>query len=248
MSVAVAVLIRPRPPRVLFSPVALILATALTVGCDQHDQASGSGDLVTVVDTLNGVIHVTHTGTPPEWRLAPVASIGPKTLTDQGAPEEFGLVTAVALGPDGNVFVADARNHEVRVFGLDGAHRRTFGRDGEGPGEFRSLYSLAWVGDRLLVMDPHLGRIGELSAEGDWLGQRRTTAGLTGSQEFIRLYPVGANEAFRFAFGPERQTLWVGHDSGGDTGDTVPRLRVADNLPGAVAAMFCEAERDDWPL
>ena len=66
-----------------------------------------------------------------------MVSIGPKTLTDTGSPEEFGGVYSVALGPDEEVFVADGLNHEVRVFGLDGAHRRTFGREGEGPGEFQ---------------------------------------------------------------------------------------------------------------
>ena len=70
---------------------------------------------------------------------------------------------------------------------------------GRGPGEFRNIYSIAWVGDRLLTFDPPLGRLGAFSAEGEWLGQRRTeAAGLTGSAADIRLYPVGANEVFRF--------------------------------------------------
>ena len=51
--------------------------------------------------------------------------------------------------PDQSVFVADEMNHEVRVFGVDGVHRFTFGRNGEGPGEFGRLYSVPWLGDRL---------------------------------------------------------------------------------------------------
>ena len=229
-------------PRFLPSPLLFILPAILGAGCEPGDPAAGGGDLATTFDSIGDVVHVTNTGTPPEWRLAPVASIGPKTLTDQAAPEEFGLVTAVALGPDGNVFVADARNLEVRVFGLDGAHRRTFGRDGEGPGEFRNIYSLAWVGDRLLILDPRLGRIGEFSAEGEWLGQRRTAGGLSGSPAFIRFYPVGANEAFRFARVPDG-TVLVGHHSRGETGDTVSFLRAPANSPGAIEAIICEGER-----
>lgn len=231
-----------RPLYILSHSLFCILAVPLTSVCGQQGTTSGTGDLAVTVDTIAGVIHVTNTGTPPEWRLVPVVSIGPKTLTDQGAPDEFGRVSAVALGPDGNVFVADDRNNEVRVFGLDGAHRRTFGRDGEGPGEFRGLYSLAWVGDRLLTFDPHLGRLGEFSAEGEWLGQRRTAGGLTGSPAMIRLYPVGANEVFRFAYGPERGQRWVGHHAGGDTGDTVPLLQVPEGLPSAIRPILCEGD------
>lgn len=218
------------------------LACALSAACGPQDPGSQAGGLTTTFDTVGSVVHVTNAGTPPEWRLAAVVSIGPKTLTDEGGPEEFGRVTAVALGPDGNVFVADVRNREIRVFGLDGAHRRTFGRDGEGPGEFRSIYSIAWVGDRLLTYDPHLGRIGEFSAGGEWLGQRATAGGWTGSPADLRFYPVGPNEVFRNALGADMESVWVGHHSSGDTGDTIPWVRSEGDFPGAVEPVFCEAE------
>ncbi len=221
-----------------------VLVASLAAGCTQGDRATGEGDLTTTFDTVAGVVHVANAGTAPEWRLVPIVSIGPTTLTDQGGPDEFGRVSAVAFGPDESVFVADERNSEVRVFGLDGAHRRTFGREGEGPGEFRSLYSLAWVRDRLLTLDPRLGRIGEFSAEGEWLGQRTTVmAGFSGSPAFIRFFPVGPNEVFRFAYSLERETVWVGHHATGDTGDTVPGPRgPVTPLPGAIPPMVCEGD------
>lgn len=218
------------------------LAAVLAAGCGQPANAPDTSDLTTTVNTIAGVVHVTNTGTPPEWRLVPAVSIGPKTLTDEGAPEEFGGVTAVALGPEGNVFVADAQNREIRVFGLDGVHRRTFGRDGEGPGEFRSIYSIAWVGDRLLTYDPHLGRIGEFSAAGEWLGQRATAGGWTGSPADLRFYPVGPNEVFRYALAADMERAWVGHHSTGDTGDTIAWVPGMEDAPGAVEPIFCEAE------
>lgn len=220
-----------------------IVATALAAACDQQRAGSERGDLATTFDTLGSVVHVTNTGMPPDWRLEPVVSIGPRSVTEQETPNEFGRVSAIALGPDETVFVADDRNNEVRVFGLDGVHRRTFGRDGEGPGEFRGLYSLAWVGDRLLTFDPHLGRIGEFSAEGEWLGQRRTAGGITGSPAFIRFFPVGPNEAFRFAVSPDMGTVWVGLDGHGDTGDTVPWLTAPRDPPGVTETIICEW---DW--
>ena len=74
------------------------------------------------VMNYEGVTPVTNTSAPPPARLELVVSIGPKTLTDTGSPEEFGRVSSVALGPNEAVFVADDINHEVKVFGLDGAH------------------------------------------------------------------------------------------------------------------------------
>ena len=207
------------------------LAGALSAACTT-DAAAPPGDFATTFDTIGGTVHVTNTGTPPPARLVPVVSIGPKTLTDTGSPDEFGGVNSVALGPDGEVYVADARNFEVRVFGLDGAHRRTFGRQGEGPGEFQALSSLAWAGDRLLTYDVMLGRVGEWSAEGEWLGQQRTRGFMTGGGGAIRLYSVGPDELYRYAtgsasetrFGSVLQSLYVGLNSRGATGDTLVQL------------------------
>ena len=222
----------------------VLVAAGLAAGCAQDDEAR-PGDLATTFDTIGGIVHVTNIGTPPPARLVPVVSIGPKTLTDTGSPDEFGGVTSVALGPDGDVYVADGRNFEVRVFGLDGAHRRTFGREGEGPGEFQALSSLAWAGDLLLTMDPMLGRVGEWSGEGEWLGQRRTRGLITGWPG-PRFYAVGPDELYREALGSSYETsfgsalrsLYVGLNSRGATGDTLPELpEPPDASPSAI---FCE--------
>ena len=224
----------------------LLLASSvgLAAACAQDD-GPRPGDFAVTFDTIGGVVHVTNTGTPPPARLVPVVSIGPKTLTDTGSPDEFGGVSSVALGPDGDVYVADGRNFEVRVFGLDGAHRRTFGREGEGPGEFQALSSLAWAGDLLLTMDPMLGRVGEWSGEGEWLGQRRTRGFITGWPG-PRFYPVGPDELYRHAlgsayetsFGSALRSLYVGLNSRGATGDTLPELpEPSDASPSGI---FCQ--------
>ena len=215
---------------------ALTLTATLAAACVQDDAPAAD-----FIINYDGVIPVTNIGPPPPARLDLVVSIGPKTLTDTGSPEEFGSVTSVALGPGGEIFVADGRNREVRVFGLDGAHRRTFGREGEGPGEFQSLNSLAWAGDRLLSFDPEQGRIGEWSAEGEWLGQRRTQTGVTGAPDVLRLYPVGPDEVFRRALGPDLDMRYVGLNSRGETGDTLAWLRGPSSGPPAY--IECRYER-----
>ncbi len=218
----------------------LILASVLTSACDQGSPAA-PGNLTTTIDTVDGVIRVTNTGTPPAWQLTQVVSIGPKTLAvGDGGPDEFGRVSSASLGPDEAVFVADAGNREIRVFGLDGVHRRTFGREGEGPGEFSGLYSVAWTGDRLLTLDPDLGRVAEFAADGEFLGQRQTQGGWSGTG--IRLFPVGADETYNFALvaGPDGlESAFVGHNSSGETGDT---LRQLEQPPGPATAVICRYE------
>ncbi len=237
---------RTAPVSAIVPAVALaMVAATMTTACTPDGTAPPS-DFATTFDTIGGVVHVTNTGTPPPARLVPVVSIGPKSLAMTEAPDEFGGVNSVALGPDRNVYVADGRNFEVRVFGLDGAHRRTFGREGEGPGEFQRLSSLAWAGDRLLTFDPMIGRVGEWSAAGEWIGQRRTRGNITGGGGAYRLFPVGPDEVYRFAVGPSYETrfgsalqrLYVGLDSRGETGDTLVSLPEPSDGPSSV--ILCE--------
>lgn len=222
-------------------PFALpVLPAALAVmasGC--VSEAPPAGDLMIATDTVGGIVRVTNTGTAPAWRLIPVVSIGPASLSETGAPEEFGRVNSVALGPAEAVFVADGFNQEVRVFGLDGVHRRTFGRNGDGPGEFRSLYSLAWVGDRLLTLDPNLGRIGEFSAEGDWLGQQPVEGSVSGPIDHIRFRPVSRDQVYRLGYMRNATgitSVLVGHDRRGETGDTLSWLQAP---PGSAGFIRC---------
>ena len=217
---------RRRQPCILLTTTPILAAT-LTVACGQ-DSTVARGNLTTTFDTINDVIHVTNTGHPPEWQLTQVASIGPKSVTETGSPDEFGGVRSAALGPDNALFIADLINREVRVFGLDGAHRRTFGREGEGPGEFSGLHSITWVGDRLLALDYVIGRVTEFSAEGDVLGQRRMRGRIGGSPLRFRFFTVGPDEAYAMTYvvGETRRGLmFAGHDSRGETGDTLPLLR-----------------------
>ena len=217
----------------------LLVATALAAACNPGGADNPANRVSTTVDTVDGVIRTHNAGTPPELQLVRVASIGPESMTETGSPDEFGNVYDVALGPDGTVFVADAANREVRVFGVDGAHRRTFGREGEGPGEFGRLYSVAWLGGRLLALDSQQGRISEFSIEGEFLGQRRIRGGLSGGPGWVRLYRVGAEEAYHVTLAeasvPGRWWEFIGVDSGGETGDTL--LQIAG--PGA-ASIVCE--------
>ena len=61
-----------------------------------------------------------------------------------GEPGQFARVRALALGPDGLLYAADACNHRIQVFTRDGKLVRCWGHSGTGPGELRYPYDLAF--------------------------------------------------------------------------------------------------------
>ena len=77
-------------------------------------------------------------------------------------PGQFNDPTGIAIA-DGEVFVSDARNGRIQVFGTDGSFRRQFGRPGSAPGELGrpmnlsirdgALYVPEYFNDRIQVFD-----------------------------------------------------------------------------------------------
>ena len=229
-------------------------AASLAAGCGDERSSGGSSggsSLTTTVDTVGSWVRVVSSGDPPEWNLALVASIGPGPLSDEATPGDFGEAVSVALsaGEDA-VYVADQQNCEVRAFGMDGTHQRTFGRCGEGPGEFSPFfYSIAWAGDKLLAFDLGGGRIGELTAEGEWVGQR-SVVGVMGGGPLFALFPVGNGEVYARALTGERIAggrgrlgggrmgyAYLGHNAAGETADTVAPRSPPEGLD---RSMLCE--------
>lgn len=96
-------------------------------------------------------------GGSPGWRAVPVLTIG----ADSAEAYRFGQVGDVAATAAGDIIVLDQAAAQLRVFGPDGAFRRTIGREGRGPGELSRFANTILVapGDSLLVPDPRERRI-----------------------------------------------------------------------------------------
>jgi len=74
--------------------------------------------------------------------------------TIAGAPEsQLFRVSSALRHEDGRIFVANAGTSEVRVYGSDGSHLYSFGREGDGPAEFRSPKLVLLRGDTVFVQD-----------------------------------------------------------------------------------------------
>ncbi len=83
------------------------------------------------------------------------------------ADGEFQRVRALAFGPDGLLYVADACNHRVQVFEKSGAFVRVIGGPGTEPGRFAYPYDLAFDPDGFLyVVERGNARVQKLNREG----------------------------------------------------------------------------------
>lgn len=85
----------------------------------------------------------------------------------------FGKVAGVAVGGDGAVYVGDRQALAVWHFDSTGVLVDSIGAEGDGPGDFRNIAGVQFVGDRLLVFDPSLRRL--TSFDGKDPGKIRTT-------------------------------------------------------------------------
>lgn len=67
--------------------------------------------------------------------------------SDGSGEGQFDLPTAVAVDGDGNVYVADQRNHRVQKFNSSGVFLDEWGSSGSGTGEFNQPHDVAVDGD-----------------------------------------------------------------------------------------------------
>ena len=88
--------------------------------------------------------------------------------TGGGPAYEFTSIAQV-LERNDSVFVRQQGIQEIRVFDTSGIHLGTIGRAGGGPGEFRSLEAMGFVGDTLWSIDGDLRRLSFFSPNGTLL-------------------------------------------------------------------------------
>lgn len=100
-----------------------------------------------------------------------------ESLRLDGGSNGFVPIAQLAVGRDGTIGVWQSMDAKVRLFSPEGKELGSFGRSGEGPGEFRSLGAYGWVGDTLWILDARLHRTsfhtvrGALVRDVPWLPQ-----------------------------------------------------------------------------
>ncbi|HEX9936929.1 MAG TPA: hypothetical protein VGB15_07395 [Longimicrobium sp.] len=147
---------------------ALLLAVTAGAGCRERADARPP---LAVRDSA-GVRIVEHRGstaTVPAWRVEPAPMVDLGGAGGGNGPALYRVAEVLRLD-DGRIVVANGGSSALEIFGANGAHLRSVGRAGDGPGEFRSL---SWVGrvagDTLAAWDSGLGRLSLFTPAGDYV-------------------------------------------------------------------------------
>ena len=107
------------------------------------------------------------------WRIdiAGTLAIGG---VDGDESDLFGRVSGLVISMDGSIHVADDQSKDVRVFSASGEFVERYGRDGEGPGEFRTISGLGRTPNGgIAAVDGSLGRLTRFGPQGEVEGQFR---------------------------------------------------------------------------
>ena len=195
----------------------LLLAT-LTSGCLRP------ADAPLVRDTLPGGITHVRALRPlgaPDTLPIPLVEIQRIRPPDDSAGG-LGEVLDIAVGDSGEVYVVEAGPLRIDRYSSSGEFAGSIGREGGGPGEYRSA-AIAWVGGALIVHDFRLARTSVFDGTGrllrSWTSSCCIGQGIRGDQAGRIYLPVLQNS------GPwaGQQEGWLRYRQDGTLIDTVWR-------------------------
>ncbi|MFC1556092.1 6-bladed beta-propeller [candidate division KSB1 bacterium] len=147
--------------RILFS---FFVVAALFASC-------GSDNSAPISETIDGVTYIHNKA--PKYSSPQEAGFGLQFVGKTGdlyaADENYSLYLPVDIGLDkaGNLYVLDSGNYRVQVFDTQREYSRTFGREGQGPGEFTLPTVLEFdEEENIYISDRQNSRIDILATDG----------------------------------------------------------------------------------
>lgn len=164
--------------------------------------------------------------------LTPEISIG----EIDGAEEYlFGSIVDLTVARDGSIYVFDRQVPALRKYDVNGKYVKTFGRKGQGPGEYLSGGGLGILPDgRVLLWDTGNWRINVYSPNGELLTHYSTPSGMGGgstltTQQAMVVDTLG-NIYLRNSVRPARvegqpmqsgRQVWIRRKADGTVADTI---------------------------
>lgn len=138
------------------------LAACLTLG------TALAGDWKGKEETRGGIRHMINPAEPIKDAVASAATERWRIGGDTDDEDEFfGVIGQLLADKTGNIYLLDSQLNHVKIFSADGEFIREIGREGEGPGEFRSGVSMFFAENgNIAVLQVAPGRIVMLTPDG----------------------------------------------------------------------------------
>jgi hypothetical protein len=108
-------------------------------------------------------------------------------------PEElmFGHVNDLAVGANGEIYVADEQVVAIRAFDRSGRYLGQIGRQGQGPGEYSRIDSIKVVPDgAVVVLDRTNRRVSTFRSSGEWIASFQAVTG-SGGRDSLQVDVAG---------------------------------------------------------
>jgi sugar lactone lactonase YvrE len=183
------------------------------------------------IKTVDGV-RMVHNEKAGKWgenlpiKIELIRTIGDINTLDENLA--FNLPSDIVQDDTGNIYILDAGNCRVQKFDSEGKYIDTFGREGQGPGEFNTPTSLDIdANGNLIVSDPIGRKIQVFSTE----GSLRKTMTLT-------KHPL--SEAYALNSGLLAIKGTVGYDFEGKDDEPLPKLICLLDSEGNIQREFGE--------
>ena len=109
---------------------------------------------------------------------------------------QFTIPRNVAVGPNGNIYVADSGNHRIQAFDAEGNFLTSWGSFGAQAGQFNEPWGIVADENAVYVADTWNHRIQKFALDGTWI----TSFGISGS-------PTEDEQGLGLFFGPRSLTL-----------------------------------------
>lgn len=136
-------------------PLTFLLLGPASPGCQPDPDVRNSDATAPILSTISDSagIRIVENAHPPEgsrlWRVGSEPSVTIGEVEGEDPYMLSGIWDAMKLA-DGRIFIPNSGSNELRVFDPSGVHLGSWGRSGEGPGEFNYAVEVErWPGDSI---------------------------------------------------------------------------------------------------
>jgi DNA-binding beta-propeller fold protein YncE len=186
------------------------------------------------IETEDG-IRLVHNEKTGKWGKQPKISLEyVKNIGDLESEDEnvlFYMPSDIVLDKEGNVYVLDSGNHRIQKFDPDGNYLATFGRRGQGPGDFQYPQSIDLDPDgNLYVSDSGNQKIQIIKPDGSLAEEIKMTDEAPGIIKIRNGQMIMGQGTLIYSFGMGRM----------DQDQELPKLIKVLNNKAEVLKEFCE--------